>query len=601
MILNLGSLAFNADIKTGGGTPAWGTELGQGEGYKFVFEDMSDFFTGMVYKSISDIDNVTCPLGKGGNQRADYEFVIASIFDKIFVNGRRVKDARFLLLVVKKIKGDHHVGRRTIKYNPRMTYCGELINEDCYKKMVSTLGFPEDAAWFVHEILIKNQDELHFTAYVLGQEPQSYSSNDERRNAFISKLPKEGKLENNISPQSNQPLQQIFYGAPGTGKSNTIKRDTEVAEKEGRVFRTTFHPDSDYSTFVGCYKPSMKSSEKVYTQEELIAKLEEIKNTGTTYPCHKFSAKYWRSLKDLSTENTKKILSACGFTDSMTTEILKGVSIGQEYLNDAEDGTIVYTFTPQAFTNAYVKAWNTTEDVYLIIEEINRGNCAQIFGDLFQLLDRKDGVSEYPIDADTDLRNYLSTELAKSTRDDFPEGVKEGKKLVLPKNLYIWATMNTSDQSLFPIDSAFKRRWDWKYIPINTQKEKWFIDAENVKYSWTAFLERINNIINEKTSSEDKQLGFYFCKAKGDTIDAETFVSKVVFYLWNDVFKDYGFDGEYFADPEGGTLEFRKFFNFDGTINEKKVTAFLKNIKIEADNNKSDDSRNDEITEDKVE
>ena len=403
------------------------------------------------------------------------------------------------------------------------------------------------------------------------------------------------------SDSQYQSLQQIFYGAPGTGKSNTTKRDTEVAEKEGRVFRTTFHPDSDYSTFVGCYKPSMKSSEKVYTQEELIAKLEEIKNTGTTYPCHKFSAKYWRSLKDLSTENTKKILSACGFTDSMTTEILKGVSIGQEYLNDAEDGTIVYTFTPQAFTNAYVKAWNTTEDVYLIIEEINRGNCAQIFGDLFQLLDRKDGVSEYPIDADTDLRNYLSTELAKSTRDDFPEGVKEGKKLVLPKNLYIWATMNTSDQSLFPIDSAFKRRWDWKYIPINTRKEQWFIEAENVKYSWTAFLETINNIINNKTSSEDKQLGFYFCKAKGDTISAETFVSKVVFYLWNDVFKDYGFDGEYFADPEGGTLEFRKFFNFDGTINEKKVTAFLKNIKIEAENNKSDDSGNDEITEDKVE
>ena len=225
-----------------------------------------------------------------------------------------------------------------------------------------------------------------------------------------------------------QPLQQIFYGAPGTGKSNTIKRDTEVAEKEGRVFRTTFHPDSDYSTFVGCYKPSMKSSEKVYTQEELIAKLEEIKNTGTTYPCHKFSAKYWRSLKDLSTENTKKILSACGFTDSMTTEILKGVSIGQEYLNDAEDGTIVYTFTPQAFTNAYVKAWNTTEDVYLIIEEINRGNCAQIFGDLFQLLDRKDGVSEYPIDADTDLQSWL-----KAQETTFPKALRKERNLCSPR------------------------------------------------------------------------------------------------------------------------------------------------------------------------
>ena len=69
MILNLGSLAFNADIATPGGNPSWGTELGQGEGYKFVFEDMSDFFTGMVYKSVADINNVTCPLGKGGNQR----------------------------------------------------------------------------------------------------------------------------------------------------------------------------------------------------------------------------------------------------------------------------------------------------------------------------------------------------------------------------------------------------------------------------------------------------------------------------------------------------------------------------------------------------
>ena len=193
MILNLGSLAFNANIETPGGNPAWGTELGQGEGYKFVFEDMSDFFTGMVYKSVSDLENVTCPLGKGGNQRADYDFVIASLFDKVYVNGKRVKDARFLLLIVKKLNGDHHVGRRTIKYNPRMTYRGEYINEDCYRKMVLTMGLPEDAAWFVYEIYIINQDELHFTAFELGQEPQSYRNNEERKRAFINKIPKERK------------------------------------------------------------------------------------------------------------------------------------------------------------------------------------------------------------------------------------------------------------------------------------------------------------------------------------------------------------------------------------------------------------------------
>lgn len=325
----------------------------------------------------------------------------------------------------------------------------------------------------------------------------------------------------------NQSLQQIFYGAPGTGKSHKIKENEEVkkANEKNLVFRTTFHPDSDYSTFVGAYKPSMKPVADKY----------------------------------------------------------KAVA--------GKDEEITYSFVPQAFLQAYAAAWNNVEDnVFLVIEEINRGNCAQIFGDLFQLLDRdEDGYSEYSIMADNDIANYLNGK-DENGQDILTnkDGIKDGK-LILPKNLYIWATMNTSDQSLFPIDSAFKRRWDWKYVPINTRKEQWFVEAENAKYSWTAFLEKINDIINEKTSSEDKQLGFYFCKAKDNIIDAETFVSKVVFYLWNDVFKDYGFDGEYFADPDGGTLEFRKFFNFDGTINEKKVTAFMKNLNIEANGENSDD------------
>ena len=120
MILNLGSLSFNADIDGGGGTPAWGTEMGQGDGYKFNFEDVGTLMTGLIYNSIPDINNVTCPLGKGGQQRSDYEFVIASLFKKVYVNGLKVNGAEFLLLVVKKLVGAHHVGRRTLKYNPRM-------------------------------------------------------------------------------------------------------------------------------------------------------------------------------------------------------------------------------------------------------------------------------------------------------------------------------------------------------------------------------------------------------------------------------------------------------------------------------------------------
>ncbi len=391
--------------------------------------------------------------------------------------------------------------------------------------------------------------------------------------------------KNNLSNSFS--LQQIFYGAPGTGKSKTIKDQTIQGEKEGRVFRITFHPDSDYSTFVGCYKPGMKSGDRMYSAEELAVKLKEIKNSGVTYPCHKFAAQYWRSLKDLSADAIKQILNACGFTESMNVEVSKGVAIGQEYLNKDDDGKIVYTFTPQAFTNAYVKAWSTTEDVYLIIEEINRGNCAQIFGDLFQLLDRGDnGLSEYPIEADTDLGNYIAKELENSTRSDFPNGVKEGEKLILPSNLYIWATMNTSDQSLFPIDSAFKRRWDWQYVPIHDGGKGWQIKADGKRYDWWQFVDAMNDKIGTATYSEDKKLGYFFCKAKDGAIDAETFVGKVVFYIWNDVFKDFAEEaGNLFKDVDGSMLSFNKFYTIgtDGKrmVVEPKIAILMQNLGVE--------------------
>ena len=335
------------------------------------------------------------------------------------------------------------------------------------------------------------------------------------------------------------PLQQIFYGAPGTGKSNTIKR--EVDDQGKLNYRTTFHPDSDYSTFVGCYKPKMKRS--------------TITKDGVT-----------------------------------TTE-----------------EKIVYNFEPQAFTNAYVQAWSTKEDVYLIVEEINRGNCAQIFGDLFQLLDRKNGESEYPVDADSALADYLQTALANSERDDIPEEVKNGTKLKLPSNLYIWATMNTSDQSLFPIDSAFKRRWEWKYMKIKNEGKEWKIDVkikdangEEKLVDWWDFIRKVNDIIASMTSSADKQLGYFFCKAdkktperanepnsENDLISVDTFVSKVLFYLWNDVFKDYGFEDaslfQYTKTEDGKEtkkdLTFPDFYKEDSNdVNPTMVTDFVQKV-----------------------
>lgn len=513
MILNLGSLAFNANLLSGGGTPAWGTELGQGEGYKFSFENMSDFFTGMVYASVPDIDEVTCPLGKGGNQQKDYDFVLASLFTKVFVNGKRITDASFLLLIVKKIRGEHHVGRRTIKYNPKITYRGEYINEVCFERIPETLDIPDNSAWFVHEINIKNQDELHFTVYVLGESPKTYSSIDERKRDFISRLPKAGTYDVSHSSFTqlglNHSLQQIFYGAPGTGKSHKVNETTEQQPNEN-VFRITFHPDSDYSTFVGCYKPTMKPTGVILASKE-------------------------------------------------------------------NEEVITYKFVAQTFTKAYIRAWQTNENVFLVIEEINRGNCAQIFGDLFQLLDRENGISEYPVDADTDLADFIRTELANSDRTDIPAEVKNGQKLMLPANLYIWATMNTSDQSLFPIDSAFKRRWEWKYLPINNHEDKNYkIVIGSIKYDWWGFLSKINEVIGNTTSSEDKKLGYFFAKANANgMVTAEQFVGKVLFYLWNDVFKNYGFDNQIFDKGDKKKFDFSDFFKQDGSPNTDMVNKFL--------------------------
>ncbi len=371
-------------------------------------------------------------------------------------------------------------------------------------------------------------------------------------------------------------LQQIYYGAPGTGKSKTIK-DLTFGES---VIRTTFHPDSDYASFVGTYKPIT----------------EEV---------------------DLRDCYGKKVI------DDDTKEVVK-------------EERIAYKFIPQAFLEAYVEAWKklgskkseksdksynrihpalldtpeiftknkASKKQFLIIEEINRGNCAQIFGDLFQLLDRNEyGFSDYPIVADKDMQKYLEKEFEGweiTNKDEINQLYGEanmvnliikGERLVLPSNLYIWATMNTSDQSLFPIDSAFKRRWDWKYVPIREGRDKetnaplnWYINTGDKQYKWWSFISKVNELIGSLTNSEDKKLGYFFCKAKDGEIDADLFVSKVIFYLWNDVFKDYGFDDKDFQDEEGKILSFDRFYedkNGKTNVDIAIVKQFLENLGVE--------------------
>ena len=282
-------------------------------------------------------------------------------------------------------------------------------------------------------------------------------------------------------------VQTIYYGCPGTGKSHQVKELTEGLKGEKtikfddgttNVFRTTFHPDYDYATFVGCYKP--------------------VK----------------------------------------------------------EDGVLDYKFVPQVFTNAYVTAKRHPDTpIYLIIEEINRGNCAQIFGDLFQLLDRENGVSKFPINAEEELMKYL--------RDDAE--LEDYIKIALPANFNIYATMNTSDQSLFPMDSAFKRRWEMKYIKIDYDNKDadYTFKVNGADYHWLEYLPCINDKITLATDSEDKQMGEFFIRSN---MTATEFKNKVMFYLWNDVCKDL-YSGKnspqsfFFRDLYGNPFKFTELFN----------------------------------------
>lgn len=535
MKLNLSSLSFNIDLDGGKGTPAWGTELGQDVDHKFS-DGLQDFLTAMLYKSIPDTENITCPLGKGGQRRDAYDFVVGSVFDKVYVNGTRVPDAKMLLLIVRLIKGEYHVGRMTLKYNPNMTYKGEPLNQICYTKIASILGTDENGAWFADRIFTRNQDELHLSAYYASNAPISFHTTHERKRFYLEKIQDtDGTAVEIHDSESQPPLQVIYYGAPGTGKSHKIK---SINKELGIVpIRTTFHPDSDYSTFVGSYKPTM----------EVVPRFE---SSGT----------------------------------------------------QVEEKRIVYNYIPQAFLRAYVSAWkHYPTPQYLVIEEINRGNCAQIFGDLFQLLDRSaEGFSDYPIIPDSDITKYLNDTFKKEDvftlseeqkneinslykeYDDLLSYVKSGEMLLLPKNLHILATMNTSDQSLFPIDSAFKRRWAWEYIPIADGKKGWVISANGSEWDWWTFVQSINTKIGVATDSEDKKLGYYFIKpSDGHTISAALLVSKVLFYLWNDIFRDYGFDDDVFQTEDGKLITFPMFYEDvagDEVVNERLVQTFLHSL-----------------------
>ncbi len=452
------------------------------------YSGFNDIIAGLLQKSHSDFENL-----KYDGMSDNREITMFSVFDDIWVNGNKLEDSKYVFAFVRE-NNTVHDKRTHLCFAPYLTYMG-YSNQDTISKMLKTIGCKDSGCWFVSDITIENQEKVYFSIVIVNPEgSEEYKDTKERGEAW-----EDARNKQFARKRSNDQI--IYFGTPGTGKSNkilTYLEETLKNELDDRSFRTTFHPDSDYASFVGCYKPTMKGHD------------------------------------------------------------------------------IEYSYVAQVFTKAYIAAWNNPQyDYYLIIEEINRGNCAQIFGDIFQLLDRDDnGYSKFPIDADDDLKKYLVEHLTCF------DGIKKGK-LSLPCNLAIYATMNTSDQSLFPMDSAFKRRWSWEYIPINLTKDtesyKFTISLDNgLSYKWIDFLGAVNEKILDITKSEDKQLGNYFIKGN---ITKKEFVSKVLYYIWSEVCKkEYKTPKNFFRYGEGAKETEFSFGELFGKEQDAILEGFMQKL-----------------------
>ena len=557
MNIDLGSLFFNASIETGGGTPSWGTALGQSSpDYKLTYPGAADILIAMDYCYWPLSDSISCKLGKGGKEYkaiasqsidSKYEITKAAVFYDVYVkveNRLIPVDKPFILLVTRENENTHK-GRRTLKYSDS-TSIGEFSNKDFYDAVQVQLGGP-NVCWFAYAIDAVEQSKLIISIVKVSDTHESYANPETRKRTWMSRLPTsmqasfgtQNSFSFNISP-SYIPSQIIYYGVPGCGKSHEIKKKLKNVPDYNKI-RTVFHPEYSNADFVG--------------------------------------------------------------------QILPEVNI------TAEGRSIIeYKFKPGPFTEIVRRAYlNPDENFYLVIEEINRGNAAAIFGEMFQLLDRLDadekkdevssehiygkGWSSYGVDnqdvnayirnqvvisqektkhcsnvtgsaGDLNPRLYKSMDIESENvtvtwREKNENGFTPKSKHIhfsantairLPPNLSIYATMNTSDQNVFTLDNAFQRRWEMKQIPNDlkntgdsaaqycrtikkVKKTESGEETVDTNVQWGDFRKAINEVImdsaqaNGLSSMEDKRLGGWFYT------ESDNFAEKVLKYLWDDAFK----------------------------------------------------------------
>lgn len=592
MKLDFKSLAFGYSLENGVSTPAWETALGQGAGYKLKdLDTIDELVKGMVYKAVAP-KSVSFKKGRGGavvsGDSDNAALVIAAVFDKVFINEHQIHGGKFIMVIIKD-DSEHHRGRLKLKYGLDNTYTnseGVIIkNRDFQNAVSEQLGLAADACWFVYDISVENQDMLRLRTIIVNKNgPMTYSNSEALHSVWDVLIDTDLKscvnadevqdnrseivsedISNSMSIEElGRILAEMYNNAPVRNQSNAIRmfgvkyggvicdnNYSSAAIVKASGINSSY--DAEVSKGVSIYKSIRDNEYGVHFADYTASDANDSKVLGGYNKIYYGAPGCGKSfivnkkLDDANVPEENRIrvtfhpeYANCDFVGQILPTIEKKIDAA----TGAEKELVKYIFNPGPFTLALKRARETNDMVYLIIEEINRGNAAAIFGDLFQLLDReKDmtkpnwGESEYPI-CNVNIQKYL--------------GMDEGKSTVIPSNLTILATMNTSDQSVFTLDTAFKRRWSFEQISNNIEKDTkheykgWYVPGTNVTLE--KFLTVINiEILKHKITSEDKRMGKYFiskdcltenpCNIQDVKTEAEMFAYKVLEYIWNDVCK----------------------------------------------------------------
>lgn len=418
------------------------------------------------------------------------------------------------------------------------------------------------------------------------------------------------EIENKNERDISSPLNRIIFGAPGTGKSHSLEEESScfknqnIVVDENTKIKNQYSLCNTYGDFVRLgmlYAEHFKTKTVAQIEEELkskrsywIKKGSVLQNEISTIPEYteeEFSEKIVDFIQNIPNRKKETLGAALGykysnlFSDASIETLQEeyqavptvaywityGVQAAQSNIekesnskikfiervtfhpnysysqfvgtykpvqDSIDEKQIAYQYVPGPFMRIYASAkQNPMQNFLLIIEEINRANVAAVFGDVFQLLDRKsNGESEYPVATSEDIKKYLDK-----------KGIYEDE-LSIPSNMYIWATMNSADQGVFPMDTAFKRRWEFEYIGIDDNEEQVasfeIPISETKKVNWNELRKAINNQLITLGVNEDKLLGPFFLNK--NTLEnalsdiphfIKLFKSKVLMYLFEDAAK----------------------------------------------------------------